>query len=296
MKKSADMAVSTPLKENTNLKAALGYVRLLGWKLFPVNSIIDGICTCGKHNCNSPGKHPAINNGVKGATDDEQKIIEYWTNRPYLNIGVATGQASGFFVLDIDNKLHKGTGITGYEALEDLESKYGKLPETVQQETGSGGLHILFKHHEGISNKGNIFPSIDVRGDGGYIVVSPSVHETGNKYEWDAEYHPLFHEIAEAPRWLLSKITSNNSNRKHKVTPSSHWVNLFNNTSEGNRNNAAAQLAGHLFRKYVDPLLVIQILHLWNSYKVNPPLDEDELNTVINSIAAKELKRRRRRR
>src|SRR5699024_6076322 len=163
MNKGIEAATSTPLKENTNLKAALGYVRLLGWSVFPLHSIIDNKCTCNNYYCESKGKHPATMNGLKDATKDEELIIKWWTERPFLNIEVATGKASGFFVLDIDTTIHKKTGLTGFESLDELVDKYGELPTTPQQITGSGGLHYTFKYQEGIRNRGNILPSVDVR-------------------------------------------------------------------------------------------------------------------------------------
>src|SRR5699024_481381 len=191
MNKGADMAVSTPIKNYTNLNGALGYVRQLGWAVFPVHSIINNKCSCNNLRCENKGKHPATKNGLKDATKNEKQIIKNWMEKPYLNIGVATGKVNGFFAVDIDNKLHYGTGNNGCETLEQLERDNGKLQNTVEQITGSGGSHLLFKYQEGIKNKVNALPSIDIRGDGGYIIVSPSIHNSGNKYHWELSSHPL---------------------------------------------------------------------------------------------------------
>jgi len=59
-------------------------------------------------------------------------IHKWWSRQSDANIGVATGQDSGFFVLDVDLP-------EGEKSLMDLESTHGKLPETVEQVTGSGG-------------------------------------------------------------------------------------------------------------------------------------------------------------
>lgn len=74
MKKGTDMAVSTPLEKYTNLKAALGYVRQLGWAVFPVHSIINNKCTCNNLKCRDKGKHPATRHGVKDATKNENRL------------------------------------------------------------------------------------------------------------------------------------------------------------------------------------------------------------------------------
>lgn len=101
-------------------------------------------------------------------------------------------------------------------------------------------------------------------------------------------------EVTEAPQWLLD-IVITPKDEKYKRRLSNDWVNLFNNTSEGSRNNNVASLAGHLFRRFVDPMLVIEIIRLWNENKVNLPLDIVELNIIIDSIAAKEARRRQQR-
>lgn len=274
---------------NKMLKAALGYAERLGFAVIPLHTIINDKCTCfnGK-SCTSKGKHPRISKWQEVATTDQDTIIKYWQKWPDSNIGIVTGKKNGVFVLDIDIKDN------GHESLEQLTDHFGPLPDTVEQITGSGGSHYLFKYKEGIGNKTNLMPGIDIRGDGGFIVVAPSIHESGRKYEWELSSHPLEVETLDAPNWLINMVVTSN-NKAMKKRPSSHWVDLFNNTSSGNRNNAAAQMAGHLFRRYVDPLLVIGIMEVWNENKVNPPLDHNELNTIIDSVATKENRRRQQR-
>ena len=38
---------------------------------------------------------------------------------------------------------------------------------------------------------------------GGLIVVAPSIHVSGNRYEWIKDYSPFDRTPAEAPAWLL---------------------------------------------------------------------------------------------
>ncbi|WP_408020170.1 primase alpha helix C-terminal domain-containing protein [Sporosarcina sp. USHLN248] len=57
------------------------------------------------------------------------------------------------------------------------------------------------------------------------------------------------------------------------------------------RNPAAASLADHLLRKYVDPGLVHELLKLWNLQN-SPPLSDYELNKIVHSITKKEFSRR----
>ncbi len=129
------------------------------------------------------GKVPLTHNGFKEASIDPVKINEWWTEWPDANIAVATGKISGIIVVDVDVK--KGVG--GDESLFVLEEKFGKLPETLRSVTPSGGSHYFFRQPEGldIPCKVGIEKGIDIRGDGGYVILPPS--KIGkNVYGWDS--------------------------------------------------------------------------------------------------------------
>ncbi len=183
-----------------NLSAALHYARL-GWAVFPLHSIVNGKCSCGQQ-CKSPGKHPRVISGVKEATFDEGQIKLWWSNWPTANIAVATGSISGIFVLDVDPKSD------GFDSLDKIEVEHGKITDDVLAITGSGGRHYVFKHPGDIGRcSTNLFRGIDTRGNGGYIVVSPSNHFSGDEYFWDAEADPLDGAIPPpVPDWLLNKL------------------------------------------------------------------------------------------
>ena len=92
-----------------------------------------------------------------------------------------TGAATGLLALDIDPD-HGGN-----ETLVALESEHGSLPPTVEQITGSGGRHLLFKFPgpDFRNTAGKVGPGIDSRGDGGYIIVNQNGHDyaTGTSIE-----------------------------------------------------------------------------------------------------------------
>ncbi len=88
--------------------------------------------------CAARGKHPAIENGFKSATTDPAVIGEWWRRNPDLNIGIAAGAISGIFVLDIDN-------LDAEAALNELETRQGKLPDSVEVITARG-RHVWFRH------------------------------------------------------------------------------------------------------------------------------------------------------
>lgn len=160
------------------LQHALAYAAR-GWYVFPVHTPNDGACSCHRRDCDRIGKHPRISTGRNGASIDPDIITRWWTTWPDANIGIATGKESGFLVLDVD---------TGGE-----DSIPEKLPDTVEQITGSGGRHALFKRPSTDSRFKTLvrfLPGLDSRADGGYIVAPPSLHVSGDRYEWEASSHP----------------------------------------------------------------------------------------------------------
>jgi hypothetical protein len=103
--------------------------------------------------------------GFHDASTDPRKIHAWWNRWPGANIGMPTGKRSGVFVLDVDD----------LGALAELEAEIGKLPATWTVRTPSGGLHLYFRHVEGVTNSPGALPDgIDVRGEGGYVLVPPS--------------------------------------------------------------------------------------------------------------------------
>lgn len=194
------MTAPTPPSPGGNpvLEAALTLAGF-GWCVFPVHSIEGGRCSCGQE-CTKPAKHPRTRNGFKDATTDERRIRRWWTRLPSANLGVATGAVSGLAVLDVDPD-HGGDA-----SLEALIARHGDLPQTLIAHTGGGGRHLYFRHPgEGRKVKcstGELAPGLDVRGDGGYVVAPPSVHETGRQYGWGAECEP-----AALPEWLREFMT-----------------------------------------------------------------------------------------
>lgn len=153
----------------------------LGWLVFPLHTIVKGVCTCGKNGCTDAGKHPRLRRGLKEASSEPEKV-ELWFGKdaPPSNIGIVTGQVSGITVLDID----VGEGKMGAESWAEAIKDHGE-PDTLIARTGSGGMHVVFAYNSALKTASNILgKGVDCRNDGGYIVAAPSVHRSGGKYEW----------------------------------------------------------------------------------------------------------------
>lgn len=158
----------------TNLEYALRYAAM-GWKVLPCYEINNlGLCSCGKPDCHSPGKHPRTKHGLTEASTDQNIINAWWTQWPNANVAVATGAGSGIIAIDID----------GPEGEKSLEGK--ELPPAFEQLTGGGGRHLVYAHPGNCALKSGagLLHKVDSRADGGYIMVAPSNHKSGNFYEW----------------------------------------------------------------------------------------------------------------
>ena len=166
-------------KTLTLKKTAIWYAEN-GWSVFPIHSITaDGVCTCGDLDCSSPGKHPRTVHGFKDATTDLKTVRDFWDRFPDSNIATPTGKEAGIVVIDIDDR----NG--GAESFRLLRKKY-ELPLTLCQQTGGGGMHLLFLYSPAgqIRSRTGLMPGIDIKADGGYIVLAPSLHLSGREYAW----------------------------------------------------------------------------------------------------------------
>jgi hypothetical protein len=204
-----------------------------------------------------------------------EQVADWFSRWPAANIGIVTGEISNLVVLDIDPK-HGGDA-----SLDRLERRFGPLPETVEATTGGGGRHLYFTHPGGlIRNRAGLAQGIDLRGDGGYIVAPPSIHQSGQPYAWAQGRSPENVALAALPRWLLAPSGGGRVRRSL-----SDWRQLVREgVPEGQRNSSIASLAGHLLWHQVDPEMVLELLLAWNRMRCRPPLDDAEVAQVVASI------------
>ena len=232
--------------------------------------------------CKPRDKRPATINGLKDATTELDTIRHWWRQEPQLNVAIATGRSSKIFVVDIDGPDAEGE-------LCKLEAQHGEIWPTVESITARG-RHLFFRWPDRMvrNSAGRIAPGIDVRGEGGYVLAPPSIHPSGRAYAWSVDSANAF---AAAPDWLLARIITPTGNGA--PAPATEWRDLVRDgAEEGQRNQSVARLAGYLLRRHLDAVVVLEILMAWNAARCRPPLDVDEVTAIVDSIAARELKRR----
>lgn len=161
-------------------KAVIYYTRILELKVFPLHDVCEGHCSCPDGpSCDRPGKHPRIKAWQREASTNPRKIERWWSRWPHANIGVPTGEINNLIVIDVDTR---DEGFTAFRV--HLEHR---LPLTYSPITGGQGKHYWFRLPDSLdyalTNRNNFPAGIDVRGNGGYILVAPSVTNKG-PYPW----------------------------------------------------------------------------------------------------------------
>lgn len=152
--------LNAPPKPVAMGSAALWYASI-GWYVLPLK----------------PGeKTPLTRHGLKDASIDPDTIREWFTRWPNANVGIRTGEISGFDVIDID-------GPAGFKSIADAD-----LPDVYGRVDTPNGAHLyILPTKKG--NKVGILPGVDLRSESGYVVGSPSV-VGGRSYAWTVKPAP----------------------------------------------------------------------------------------------------------
>jgi putative DNA primase/helicase len=244
-----------------------------GWSIFPCHTIAPGgRCTCNQDCGKNAGKHPRTMNGVKDATKDPRTVATWIeTFGEGINWSLACGRDSGVVAIDIDPQ--RGGG----ESLQEWQQSNGLLPGTLTSITGGGGYHLIYTLPFGLElrNRNDMLPGVDVRADGGYILLPPSRHRSGSQYAWrdPVDITPTLLpdnlayliQTARAPEVQLDLST---------LTP----------IPEGQRNETLFRKTCQLRRQLRDDRLAVEAsIRAYNAALCVPPLEEYDLQKLINS-------------
>jgi hypothetical protein len=151
--------------------------------------------------------------GCLDATADEATVERWWDECPQANIGLST---DGLCVVDID----------GVQWPPEASRAADLACASAIARTPRGGTHYLFRAPAGVEiansqgNKGGLAPGVDIRGQGGYIVVAPSM-AYGRPYEWSVAPNCGPESLAVAPAWLLDDIAALGKERGPSVNVAS---------------------------------------------------------------------------
>ena len=192
-------------------------------------------------------------------------MVEAWFNNlTGAGVGVVTGKISNMVVLDVEKDCPV--------PIEELLKRY---PTQMIARSGGGGYHLFYQYpinQPRVSNRVRIFEGADLRADGGFIVLPPTMHPSGNRYEW-IKRGPL----GAFPVALLDLQA------QPKVSGDGWITEALRGVSEGGRNDTCARLAGYFFKKGMNADIVEALLLDWNE-RNEPPMPVNEVRTTIKSI------------
>lgn len=264
-------------RSNSRSRAAHVYAQA-GWHVFPVN-----------------GKQPMTPHGLKDATTDLSRVGRWW--RTPHNIGVACGP-SGLLVIDVD----PDSG--GTDTYLDLLRAGWDFPVTRTQLTPSGGFHLFYRMPaKPLSNTAGRLhgvpdptPGIDIRGDGGYVVVAPSRRGLGSYYEWVKTY-PV--EMSPAPYWLsqTSKLKRTNGSTsvpditdRYVETALHEELDAVRRAPQGTRNHQLNSSVFQMWRFVTDGKLAASTVRdLFTDAAIDSGLERREIEKTIASASQSRL-------
>lgn len=150
-------------------------------------------------------KLPATKHGLKDCSKDEGEVSELFASyksQDEPNIGIVTGSVSDIVVIDCDRHHDGADGVDVFKKW--MVDNGILLCNQYIVKTPNDGLHFYYRTDIArlINNSaGKLFPGVDVRGDGGYVVAPPSVID-GKVYSCLTDMN----EIPELPRQLAAKL------------------------------------------------------------------------------------------
>ena len=208
----------------------------------------------------------------------EQELAK-WFYSGQNNIAIVTGSISGICVLDFDSS----------EAYREMKKR--GLPETPTVKT-SRGYHLYFKYSEGIKNAQNHdrILKFDIRGDGGYVVAPPSIHPSGDRYQWvkgkgldDVPLAELPERITGAMNGSAKKSFGGKNRRGINKLYKRSINDLLDGVDEGERHNAMTRIAGLLVSQ--PGSYEFNLKHLLKiNQKNRPPLSSSEVESILRGI------------
>jgi len=198
-------------------------------------------------------------------------LVSWWTEYPKARVGLVAGKVPGIVVVDVDMR-------NGGDA-DSLDVPAGAF----KVKTPSGGLHIYLKHPgQPCRNRAGVFRGVDIRGDGGYVVASPSPG-------YVSEGKLIVSRLPVAPAWVSNGQGVDGGRRN----PPGWFAERFKQaTLKGERNDTAARLAGYLVHKNLPSEEVQAILGEWAA-RCMPPFPPEELAQVVQSVSAREGEKRK---
>nr|WP_176704182.1 bifunctional DNA primase/polymerase [Sulfolobus neozealandicus] len=113
------------------------------------------------------------------STEEE---IERWFSSGKYNVGIVCGKASNnLVVLDFDEK-------RGFDKwYEYIDANYPHIRDMILStwlEDTHNGVHVYLRVKDAVIRSSKVGDKLDIKGDGGYVVATPSLHPEGTEYSF----------------------------------------------------------------------------------------------------------------
>lgn len=238
--KLTDEMRSTDLK-----KAALAYAKA-GIPVFPLRM---------------KGKTPLYKGGFHKATTDPKQIKKWWKENPKANIG--SPLIAGLIALDFD-------GNEGYETYKSLKLK----KKTIKVKTARG-FHLYYAAD--LKSQTAVMDGLDLRGggEGGYIILPPSIHPTSDQYKWS-----MPDNLESLPKRIALQFKKLGTKQIDKPTEDKPFL-----IAEGGRHKHMVSMAGYYRRKGYNDGQLDTLLLAANEVSFKKPLPEKEISKIASGCA-----------
>jgi replicative DNA helicase len=203
-----------------------------------------------------------------------EEVDEWFTRFPNAQIGMVCGKISGLTVVDVES--------------EGGEEEWKKLPQNCPiVRTGSGGRHYWYLYDSSFKNAVRIDGQVkhtDIRNDGGYVVLPPSISDKG-AYAWVQKMPPC-----EFPKHLFKPKNSDSpsyvSSQLNKDFAMKLLANLYEGSGTGARNESMVKYIGYCLTQIHPDDWENKVWPLAQeaNLKNNPPLPINELRKSYDSI------------
>lgn len=224
------------------------------------------------------GKTPAYKGWQDEATTDIKTLTE-WLDSDEYNVGLITGERSGFNVVDVDIK----DGKDGRISLKNYFGDISAETKALSFKTTSGGYHIPVKWtpETDVSNGTEVLglQGIDLRGNGGYIVAPSSSLAVNGEIKF-YEANDLTLPLLTPSGWIKELLVQhkNKRNERQLFDPTVAMTGI----KSGNRNTVLFTYACHLRNRGFDQGMVSGFVSQAAKLCI-PPFPIDEAQQVIAS-------------
>lgn len=251
--------------------AAEEYADLLGWSVLPVHTIFpNGTCSCRRPDCPHPGKHPAIRDWQRLATNDLRQVLQWFGTEP-RNLGVHVGM-SGIAVTDID-------GPDGLRTFRRLFGNRVTSPLVGRSGREVDGWHLYFRDPDvGLSYVKR--DGIELHVGDRQVLASPSRHVSGREYSWHCG-SPLAdgRDLADLPEIVIEWAMAGKSTErggKLVIVPES--------LPDGTRREFFLRAGGLLVDRGVRGDELYRMLDVLNQSRGKPPWPDEKLHALVDDM------------